>query len=1694
MIQRLIYIIFILIAFSSAEAQVYSNDWINHSQEYHKIQVTEDGIYKIPYSTLSASIPTLNSINGDQFTLYRNGKQVKIYVTTNSTLSSSDYIEFYGRKNDGAFDEELFPEKNWHSNPFTSLITDTSSYYLTWNNLSSNPRIGAFINDLNNLPPKEKYVWNRVVKNYDTRFLQGTPYATFSSNLYNSVFEAGEGLFDADYTSSKTYTVNTPNIASNGASVSYINTLVAAWSTGDHHMNIDLNGLLIYDTAFSGYKVQKVKQTTATINLQASNTLKFSALAPGTDRNAVSYIEVIYPRNLNMLNASEHYFSLDGDPSNRKYLEINNFNDNGQQIILYDLTNGLRITSTHTPGNSPIPMALPISFDSRECYIRADDNSEVNIVSTLKQVDFIDFGSPQNQGNYIIVSHRDLFNDGLGNNWVEEYRKYRDQNENPDAIYDAITIDVNDLYEQFAYGHKKHPLAIRKFAEYAVDIWTTQPEFLFLIGKGSLYNEMRVSQTFYDQCLIPTFGNPASDNLLTADHSNTTPKIPTGRLAARTANEVRIYLDKIQEYENVQQSVGDFYQTVDEKFWMKKILHFGGGTSAAEQALLKSYLNSYKGRLEKIYTGASIDSFYKKSTSPIANVQSDYLKDLITNGVSMITFFGHSSPGSFDISIDEPENYTNFGKYPLIYSNGCFAGYIFGSTPGISERFVINENKGAIAFLSTTGLSISISLDVFAKKFIKNMSKDLYGRPLGEIIQSTIAEINATNQDIYTELVTHEMTLHGDPALKLNFYEDPDYAIEPNHVRFEPRVVSAVLDSFDIIMDIHNLGKAVKDSFDIRLIRNKEDGTQLNYTKRIEAPLYKSTVRFRLPTITGQQNGDEASNSIETFSISIDASDEVIGELSEMNNSIPNSYFPEEISLNIIAEDVFPVSPYNYGITGSKNIILKSSTSNPFSNSRWYIMQLDTSKLFNSSFKTEARVFHPGGVIEWNVNLLDYDSTVYYWRVAKDSSDPSAINWHESSFVYIPGSTGGWNQSHYYQFEENAYSNIYIDSLDRNFHYVDDVKEIDVTTGVGNGIGGNLADDDLGWLLNGVKMHRWRMGGCGGLNGLTFAVIDENSGLPWSSINQGGSDFGPYGNFHCSFQYFEQFGFNFNTTGTHPDLGIPWSQVISNFIDSIPSGSYILMYSHNMPPYTSWDNSLVNKLLGIGAMSVLPLSKGGFAAAPYIFFTQKGNSSYPHVEKLGSSYSTPISENIVFTGSWKEGFFRSDRIGPAKNWDRLLYKSTSVETGNTDNISIDIYGVPKSNDNSEILLSRIKNATDTTLSFIDAATYPYLRLQFNALDDINRTPSQLQYWRVMFEEAPDIAINPAVKYLFDNDTLQLGESLAIKIGAQNISNLDIDPVLVKFSHLDASQSFDTSFVRYQGLSANDTLHLTYKLETYNEGIGDNILTIEMNPDNDQVEKYHFNNIGILNYKVFGDNTNPLLDVTFDGEHILDGDIVSAKPFILITLKDDNSYLALDDTSVIEVELNYPDGSAKKIFHKSSIMDFIPADASGGGSNNSAKVELRPEFFEDGIYQLVVRDKDKSGNRSGGATPFKISFEIVTTAGISNVLNYPNPFTTSTQFVFTLTGSELPEYFKIQIMTVKGKVIKEITQSEIGNLHIGRNITDYTWDGTDQYGDPLGNGVYFYRVVTRMANEEIEHINTEADKYFKKGIGKMVLLR
>lgn len=1667
----------------------YGNEWINYSRPHFKVEVTTEGMHQITANTL-ASVG-LNFINANNFRMFRDGVEIPIYV--NATGVNVNYIEFYGYPNDGKLDAALYRDPDWQMHQHSSLFTNQAVYYLTYNNFGGNERINDTPNNLINLPAAESYYLHTARRLFDNAFSTGEPVYISGGTLYNSLFDNGEGYMASsseqfnNTTLNKSYLLSTPHYNTSGPAPS-LKTVVIGTTNQEHEFLVKIGNTQLANEQFSGFKLVRTDVTLTSSLVGPTTTVNFESVptATGTNRNTPSLIEITYPRNFQFDNASQVVLEIEGNGA-VQYLQLGGLNDLGSNPILYDVTNGYRIISTDAPGAANHRFALPAATGTRKIVVRANNATTVTNIPSVAQVNMSDFSNLANQGTYIVLSHESL----IGTPEFQDYINYRSSTAG--GSHAVVVVDIEELYHQFAWGIDKHPQAIRNFVQYAVDNWSFTPEYLFIMAKGREYPNLKNSASARAACLVPTFGNPGSDVLLASVGNSSAPSLAVGRLAAQVPADISLYYNKVLEYEGKLNEVGDPFQTVADKDYQKQILHFGGGNDGVQQAQFTNYLNMYKAAVEDTLWGANVFSVFKTTSNPLQNVQSDFLRDRIDDGVSLVTFFGHSYAGGFDVSFDEPENYTNSGKYPIFLANGCNAGIIHSATLSISERFVLAEQKGAIAYLSTTALSSSLSLNNYSSRLYDSFTQLDYNTTIGKSIQATVTELDiCCSNSAPNMMVAQEMTLHGDPAIRWNQYPEPDYNIEANNVFFEPNNITTSIDSFQILLDVYNLGRAINETFSVEITRLFPDGSQEIYTQSFQAPLYRDTLAFTLPVTNGLSG-----LGLNQFNIFIDADDVVPNELSETNNVLNN-----EVSLVIGSDAVFPIYPYEFAIVPEQGVTLKASTGNPLSAIGSYTFEIDTSEVFTTPLETGS-ITSGGGVVSWQTSLNMQDSVVYYWRVKSDNV--SAPNWQTSSFIYIANEFPGWNQSHYYQWLKDDFRNVYVD-VDRVFKYEDDIKEIFVQTGAVN-------FNEMKWVLNGAKQHNWQMNNCGGgvgyPNGFTIAVIDNSTGLPVDVVNSSATSYGPFGNIHCvgatdikTVANFRAYG---DTPASHPNPGTPWSSVILDYLNNeVPNGFYVLIYSINNPRFDLMDQSLLDYLNSRGA-AVTNATSGPMVLA----YRENGASSNTFDFTVGTSFSDIVSTSFVISGTWNSGDFSSPVIGPALSWGSFHWRYSALENPTTDAQNVVIYGTTNPNDFGTPIMTVSSNTLDTSINSIDALTYPYLRLQLASSDATDRTPTQPEYWRVIYDQAPELAINPNRFFEVASDTIDQGNVWNVAVALENVSGYDMDSTWTKYTKRYGDNSVSQNYVRNAALPSLDTLYLTFSENTLEGKFkGNNQLTIEANPldFNHEQEQFHFNNFLQLDYDVVGDQENPLLDVTFDGIRILDGDIVSSKPEIAIQLKDENQFLALDDTSLVDIYFRRvePDlQSLDRVNFADPDVTFIPADLTSS-SNNKALVNIRAEFPVNGTYELVVRSADKSGNGSSGTSDriidlvyydYKIRFEVINETTISNVLNYPNPFTTQTQFVFTLTGSVLPDYFEIQISNVKGTVVRQITMDELGPIHIGLNKTAYAWDGRDEYGDLLANGVYFYRIITSLNNQDIDPYAIEqVDGFFERGIGKMVMIR
>jgi hypothetical protein len=1689
-----------------AKAQVYNNEWIDYSKTYYKFKVGSNGLYRISQASLNSI--GLGSTPAENFQLWRNGQEIPLYTSVaTGPLGSSDYIEFWGEMNDGKADKQLYRDPDYQLNDHWSLQTDTAFYFLTVNT-GSNKRLVSTTNNIagNTLSP-EPYFMHTLGNYFRNKINSGFAALVQNSYVYSSAYDKGEGWTSGNIDSGATLSISHNNLHVYAAGPDPIFRINAAGNAiNARSFRVKINNTTVAQQTMDYFEYLKYQASFSLLLISSGNAtvdITNVAVSGATDRMVVAQYEINYPRQFDFDNAKNFSFELPAN-TNGNYLEISNFNYGSTAPVLYDITNGKTyVADISNP--ALIKIALQPSSLDRKLILVSEDASNIGSVTSFQTSNFINYGLAANEGNYLIIANSVLFNGANGSNPVDDYKVYRSSVAG--GSYNTKVYDIDQLIDQFAFGIKKHPSSIRNFIQFALNNYSTPPKFVFLMGKGVNYLTYRnlessptpgVQTDLEKLNLVPTFGNPASDNLLSCFQGNNIPVVPVARLSVINASEVAVYLKKVKDYE-LSQAFSSPY--IADKAWIKNIIHVVGADNGALETILNQLMSSYKNIISDTLFGGNVNTFSKASTESVEQINSQRLQNLFQEGLSIILYFGHSSASSFEFNLDDPMSYNNFGKYPIFITLGCNAGNLYNFNQNrfltketISENFVLAPDRGAIAFLATTSLGIVQYLDILNTNNYKALGITKYGKTIGEIMQEAIARsFDITTQfDFYARVHCEQISLNGDPALKYNTQPKPDYVIEEPMVKVTPTFISTADGTFKLSATMMNMGKAVSNNIVVEVKRtypNSNNVPVVIHRDTIPGIRYMDSISIDIPIIPDRDKG------LNKITITVDA-DDAVSELYENNNSVTKDVF-------IYDDDIRPVYPYNFAIINKQNIKLVASTANPFAISAQYKLELDTTELFNSSFKITKTITSKGGVIEFNPGITFIDGVVYYWRVAPIpvTGEPK---WNSFSFIYLANEDLGFNQSHFYQHLKSGEEKLYLDSTSRTWKY--GVSDQNLFIRQGTWVTSSGSEGNFAMLINSgpQDIHNtcW-------FQSVAFSVFNPVTFKPW--INTTLDHAGPTG--HALYGSVS----NDCNPGRQNNFEYRWDSASSrkramDFMkNTIPDGSYVvvrsfLLDSTDFPSFASMlkyapDWQADETIYGPGQSLYHYLKNAGFSQIDsfnrqrnFVFVYKKNDPSFtPQWVMTQGTYDNVSMSVDCFTND-TAGTITSPLFGPAKQWKQLHWRGNSQDSVAGDNPIIDVYGVEPNGSETLIFTDLTQSFQDYDISDINANVYPYVRLKMRNVDPVNFTPYQMSYWRVTYVPVPEGAIAPNITFQLDS-VYEVGQPLDFKIAFKNVSEVPFDSLKVKMIITDRNNVADTiSIPKQKPLLADSTLTVSATINTASLA-GLNNLYVFVNPDFDQPEQYLFNNFAYKNFYVRPDSLNPLLDVTFDGVHILNKDIIQPKPHILVKLKDEAKWIILSDTSLLTLKVRFPDGSLHRYYFNSDTMRFTPAGPPPN-ANNTATIDFLPYFTADGNYELIITGKDMNNNQAG-KMEYRIGFQIINKPMISNMFNYPNPFTTSTAFVFTLTGSEVPQNLKIEIMTITGKIVREITKDELGPLHIGRNITEFKWDGTDQYGEKLANGIYLYRVITNLNGKSLDKYKAEGDdtdKYFNKGYGKMYLMR
>jgi len=212
-------------------------------------------------------------------------------------------------------------------------------------------------------------------------------------------------------------------------------------------------------------------------------------------------------------------------------------------------------------------------------------------------------------------------------------------------------------------------------------------------------------------------------------------------------------------------------------------------------------------------------------------------------------------------------------------------------------------------------------------------------------------------------------------------------------------------------------------------------------------------------------------------------------------------------------------------------------------------------------------------------------------------------------------------------------------------------------------------------------------------------------------------------------------------------------------------------------------------------------------------------------------------------------------------------------------------------------------------------------------------------------------------------------------------------------------------------------------------------------------------VGDINTNAVADNLPPRIRLFMNDRSFVSGGITNASPIFLADLEDENgintaSGIGHDIVAILDGDENNP---------------YILNDYYETEPNDYTKGKVRFPFrnLAKGLHTITLKVWDVYNNFATAEIQFIVMGDEE--VSLTNVLNYPNPFVSYTEFWFSHNRPFETLDVQVQIMTITGKVVKTINQSVTTEGFLSREIK---WDGKDDFGDRIGKGVYVYKLTVK----------------------------
>ena len=592
-------------------------------------------------------------------------------------FDQGDYLEFIGKRNDGTLDSALYGSPDLLPNPFYNTHNDTTAFFLTISPGQRGKRM-----DTASLPGGTEEIsgyQQSALEHFAEQYSLGKIYFP---GVRLSTYDEGQGWTSSIVTKGSSRSLNFSNLGEViGDILPTLEISLVGRSETPHLTSIkvgpsssSLRELGQY--AFEDFQNRVFMEDLRVADFSPDGKLFISVTSLGVnnavDNISVNYCKVVYRSKGISGDFEKEIFAFE---EAEKILTIPGVSRDYVAYDVKEVGNPVKYELNRT-GDF---LQVPTGHQGRSGTVMVQSQNQVKEINVMRRVRFRNLLAQY--ANFLIISHELLRKPAT--NYGDPVGAYAAYRATPaGGAFDTLTVNVQELYDQFSYGEKS-PLGIRNFLkEYNA---RHRPEYLLLIGRayGMINTRRRAGVTYFYrnnpslfdfQELVPAYGYPYSDNRFVVGLDPADPlgqNIGIGRIPARTPDDVGAYLDKIKEKDAMGVS----------EAWQKNIVHLSGGRSAFELERFFNFLNGFKAVAEDVYLGGNVQTVRKRSNKTTEYDNYIQYESMMECQSPSLAIGGHHRPQNIDIdlrSVNEMGYRKSVGNIPGIVINGRDAEMAYG--------------------------------------------------------------------------------------------------------------------------------------------------------------------------------------------------------------------------------------------------------------------------------------------------------------------------------------------------------------------------------------------------------------------------------------------------------------------------------------------------------------------------------------------------------------------------------------------------------------------------------------------------------------------------------------------------------------------------------------------------------------------------------------------------------------------------------------------------------------------------------------------------------------------------------------------------------------------------------------------------------------------------------------------------------